>query len=77
MIDSPSIALEHRQPLRTPDHGDLDKQFMDAKSFILSATTKNGVNLYVDQRSTDDRREGIDDGFSSDTIILHIVFHDY
>jgi len=37
---------DHRQPLRTPDHGDLDKQFMDAKSFILSSTTQNGVNLY-------------------------------
>jgi hypothetical protein len=29
----------------TPDNIDLEKHYVDAKAFILSATTKDGFNL--------------------------------
>jgi hypothetical protein len=29
----------------TPDNNDLEKHYVDAKAFILSATTKDGSNL--------------------------------
>ncbi|UJR09249.1 hypothetical protein I4U23_013495 [Adineta vaga] len=38
---------DQQQPIGTPDIGnDVEKNYIDAKAFILSTTTKDGVNLY-------------------------------
>lgn len=34
-----------QQPIATPDVADLEKHYIDAKAYILSATTKDGTNL--------------------------------
>ncbi len=37
---------QQKQPSTgTPDNNDLEKHYIDAKAFILSATTKDGSNL--------------------------------
>ncbi|CAF3725685.1 unnamed protein product [Rotaria sordida] len=37
---------DQRQHIRSPEGGDMEKHFNDAKSYILSTTGKDGVNLY-------------------------------
>lgn len=37
--------IDQQQSIPSPDSGDLEKHFIDAKAFILSATTKDGTNL--------------------------------
>lgn len=39
------FRIDQRQRIASPDGGDMEKHFSDAKSYVLSATTKNGVNL--------------------------------
>ncbi len=41
------ISIDQGQRIGSADGGDMDKHFTDAKSYILSATTKDGVNLWV------------------------------
>ena len=38
--------IDQQQTSGTPDVNDLEKHYIDAKAFILSATTKDGSNLY-------------------------------
>jgi hypothetical protein len=37
--------IDQQPPSGTPDNIDLEKNYIDAKAFILSATTKDGSNL--------------------------------
>ena len=37
--------LDQRQRVASPNGEDMEKHFNDAKSFIQSSTTKDGVNL--------------------------------
>jgi len=37
--------IDQRQHIGSSDVGDMEKHFNDAKSYILSTTTKDGVNL--------------------------------
>jgi len=39
------ISIDQGQRIGSADGGDMDKHFSDAKSYILSTTTKDGVNL--------------------------------
>jgi hypothetical protein len=39
------IYIDQQQTSGSPDVGDSEKNYIDAKAFILSATTKDGVNL--------------------------------
>lgn len=39
------IYLDERATAETPDSATLEKNFIDAKAFILAATTKDGANL--------------------------------
>lgn len=41
------ISIDQGQRIGSADGGDMDKHFTDAKSYILSTTTKDGVNLWV------------------------------
>jgi hypothetical protein len=71
-------SLESRSQLATPDRlvTEMDKQFIDAKSFMLTAKTKNGVNLYV-IKCVDDKSVHEHTLTFSDTITLYNVFLDY
>ena len=41
-----SINIDQQQTSGTPDIGnELEKHYIDAKAYILSTTTKDGVNL--------------------------------
>jgi hypothetical protein len=39
------FCIDQRQRIASPDGGDMEKHFSDAKSYIVSSTTKEGVNL--------------------------------
>ncbi|CAF4750082.1 unnamed protein product, partial [Rotaria socialis] len=61
-----SFNGDQQQSSSSPDVGDLEKHYIDAKAFILSATTKDGINLYdhlahcISQLLADQSREGTD-----------------
>ncbi len=40
-----STTQYQKHQIGSPDSGDMDKHFTDAKSYILSTTSKDGVNL--------------------------------
>ena len=39
------MYIDQQRPMGSPDGDDLEKHYVDAKAYILSATTKDGANL--------------------------------
>ncbi len=39
------MYIDQQQPIGSPDSGDVEKNYVDAKAYILSTTTKDGLNL--------------------------------
>jgi hypothetical protein len=39
------MYIDQQPPSGSLDGGDVEKDYVDAKAYILSATTKDGINL--------------------------------